>query len=257
MRAPLLLSLFIFTFGSPAHAVIGGTADRDPDGLRQSVVWIENSSGELCTGALVRADLVLTAAHCMMDHASYRVIGVNRAFKPEKRRVTAAAIHPSFEPGTAPRKQPGVDLAVLKLERPLGKQFKPFDLSKPPQVDAGAMVTLAGFGVLGENRKHTARLLRQTSLISLGPADSSNKILIITDRDRLAQTTGLGACRGDSGGPVLAATQQGYQLLGTVSWSSGALRSPPSAACGGLTAVTPMADNLPWIEKSIGALDDL
>ncbi|WP_112663107.1 S1 family peptidase [Microvirga flavescens] len=257
MRASLLISLVILAFASPAKAVLGGKTDRDPDGLRQSVVWIENSAGELCSGALLRADLVLTAAHCMMDEAKYRVVGVDRTFRPQNIRVTAAAIHPSFEPGTTPRKQPGIDLAVLKLARPLGKQFKPFDLRTIPQIETGEMVTLAGFGVLDENRKHTARLLRQTSLVSLGQANSSNKVLIVTDSDKLAQTTGLGACRGDSGGPILAATQQGYRLLGIVSWSSGALRGPPSASCGGLTAVTPLAENVPWIEKSIEVLDDL
>lgn len=257
MRAFYLVGLIVAALASPTHAVVEGRPDRNPAGLRQSVVWVENSMGELCSGALVRPDLVLTAAHCMMDDAKYGVVAVNRAFRPIRLRVIAAAIHPGFKPSSTPRSQPGVDLAVLKLEKPLGAEFEPFDLDSIVNVRTGGMVTLAGFGVLGENRNRTARTLRTTNLLALGSVEASNKVLIVADRARQAQTTGAGACRGDSGGPVLAATRRGYQLVGIVSWSSGALRSGPTAACGGLTAVTPVADHLRWIEKSIDLLDDL
>ncbi|HZY20816.1 MAG TPA: peptidase S1, partial [Beijerinckiaceae bacterium] len=36
-------------------------------------------------------------------------------------------------------------------------------------------------------------------------------------------------------------------LVGIVSWSSGALVSRDRSACGGLTAVTPVADHAGWI----------
>ncbi|HEY0570621.1 MAG TPA: peptidase S1, partial [Enterovirga sp.] len=47
----------------PALAVTGGEVVRDPNGLRLSVVEIDSSSGELCSGALIAPDLILTAAH--------------------------------------------------------------------------------------------------------------------------------------------------------------------------------------------------
>ena len=102
----------------PAHAILLGSVNRDPDGLRRSVVSIENSIGELCSGALIAPDLVLTAAHCLTDQAAYRVVAVNRAFRPQRLRIVAAAVHPAFVPGTTPRTQPGVDLAIVKVERP-------------------------------------------------------------------------------------------------------------------------------------------
>jgi secreted trypsin-like serine protease len=79
-------------------------------------------------------------------------------------------------------------------------------------------------------------------------------VLIVADRDRLAETTGAGACRGDSGGPILAAARGGYQLYGIVSWSSGALRTAAPSACGGLTAVTPVAEHISWIVQGIQSL---
>src|SRR5689334_16292417 len=245
----------IAAFASPAHAVMLGTVARDPNGTRSSVVRIESSMGELCSGALIAPDLVLTAAHCLTDLATYRVVGVDRAFRPRNVRAIAAAVHPEFMPGTTPRTQPGVDLAILKLARPLGPDFAPLDPRDSDRVGTGDTVRLAGFGIVAEGQKRTARVLRETSLVSLGPLQVMNRVVVVADRHRLAETTGAGACRGDSGGPILAETRSGYQLLGIVSWSSGAAHSRELTACGGLTAVTPVADNLRWIVEGASALN--
>jgi len=255
MRAlPLLVLAALTLFTGSAQAILLGAASRDPNGLRRSVVFIENSVGELCSGALIRADLVLTAAHCVTDVASYRVVAVNRAFKPQRSKVVAMTIHPTFVTGTTPRTQPGVDLAVLRLERPLGSDFHPLDPTLSGRIGLGDEVTIAGFGVSSERHKGTARTLRQTNLVSLGPIEVANRVLIAADRERLAETSGAGACRGDSGGPVLAATQDSYLLYGIVSWSSGALRTGGSSACGGLTAMTPIAEHLSWIRQAVRTL---
>ncbi|KLK92718.1 peptidase S1 [Microvirga vignae] len=255
MRALSLIAFLALTlFSGSAQAVLLGATSRDPDGLRRSVVSIENSAGELCSGALIGADLVLTAAHCVTDAAAYRVVAVNRAFKPQRIRVLALAVHPSFVTGTTPRTQPGVDLAILRLERPLGPEFRPLDPTLAGAIDVGDEVTIAGFGVLAERRKQTARILRQANLVSLGPIQVANRVLIVVDRQRLAETSGAGACRGDSGGPILAATQGSYLLSGIVSWSSGAMRTREPSACGGLTAVTPIVEHLGWIRQALRSL---
>ena len=252
--APALALAACALLPGPAHAILLGAASRDPNGLRRSVVSIENSIGELCSGAVIAPDLVLTAAHCLTDQASYRVVAVNRAFRPQRFRIVAAAVHPAFVPGTTPRTQPGVDLAIVKLERPLGQDFVPFDPSLSGRIDAGEGATIAGFGVSSERLKGTARTLRQTNLVSLGPVQVANRVLIVVDPQRLAETTGAGACRGDSGGPILAAGPGGYRLYGIISWSSGALRTRVASACGGLTAVTPVAEHFGWIASAARGL---
>jgi secreted trypsin-like serine protease len=256
MRALFLVVLAgLSGLPGPARAVVRGEVVRDPAGIRQSVVRIESSKGELCSGALIGPDLVLTAAHCLTEQATYRVVAVNRSFKPLTLKAIAAAIHPEFVPGTTPRTQPGVDLAILKLERSLGADFAPLDLANTPRIGTGENVLLAGFGVVAEGQKGSARILRRTTLVSLGPLQVMNRVVVVADGERMAETAGAGACRGDSGGPILAATGTGLQLLGVVSWSSGAVATRESTACGGLTAVTPVSDHVSWIIEGSAALN--
>jgi hypothetical protein len=231
----------------PAHAVVRGEVTRDPNGARASVVRVESSNGELCSGALIASDLVLTAAHCVMDRTNYRVVAVDRGFRQRTVRAVAAAMHPAFVPGTTPRSQPGVDLAILRLEAPLGADFMPLDPRQTGSVDRGQPVELAGFGISGEGQGKTARVLRRTRLVSLGTLQVANRVTVVADSERLANTAGAGACRGDSGGPILAGGPGSYQLLGIVSWSSGALDTRTRSACGGLTAITPIAEHASWI----------
>jgi secreted trypsin-like serine protease len=55
---------------------------------------------------------------------------------------------------------------------------------------------------------------------------------------------GLGACTGDSGGPVFEDRPGGAAIVGVISWSTGA---NGSAGCGGLTGVTPLTRYRDWI----------
>ena len=249
LKALFLIPL-VLTVAAPAEAIVRGEVSRDPR-VRGSVVRIESSLGELCSGVMIRPDLVLTAAHCLTRRASYWVLASDRGSRVRAIKAVAAVSHPGFVPGTTPETQPGVDLAILKLSQPL-PGAAPIDPRRTGSVAPGEAVNLAGYGVAAEGHSATARTLRQTKLVTLGNLRVANRVMVVADRERLASRTGAGACLGDSGGPVM----RGGQLVGIVSWSSGALTQDPRAptACGGFTAVTPVADNAGWIAEGASAL---
>ncbi|ACL59053.1 S1 family peptidase [Methylobacterium nodulans] len=246
------LGLSLAGWPGGARAVVLGEIARDPDGLRGSVVRIESTSGEMCSGSLIDQDLVLTAAHCVMHKAGYWVVVTDRSFRQRRLRAIAAAMHPDFVAGTTPEDQPGTDLAILKLSERLGPDFQPLSTRGGGGLAAGEAVAIAGYGVVAENRRSTARVLRQARLVSLGDLKVANTVTVVADRRSLAETAGAGACLGDSGGPILKGGPGGYQLVGVVSWSSGAAQQGRvRTACGGFTAVTPIARHTDWIAARI------
>jgi secreted trypsin-like serine protease len=236
----------------PAMAVVGGTASRDIDGLRASTLRVETSDGELCSGAAIGPELVLTAAHCLMGGGSVSVVSLDTRFRARRHMVAAVMPHPSFVPGTTPRTQPGADLALLRLTSPLPGDMEPLALGGG--LWQGETVTMAGYGLSVETRKDTARRLRQTPLVNAGNYTTQNTVKVAVDLAARGEIAGAGACRGDSGGPVLRGPANSRDLVGIVSWSSGPLSSRVRRICGGFTAITPISEYRGWISEASARL---
>jgi len=248
----LVLSAALWAAASPAFAVVGGINSRDASGVRASTLRIETSRGELCSGAAIGPELVLTAAHCIMGGGSVSVVSLDARFRPRRHQVIAVLPHPSFVPGTTPRTQPGADLAVLRLAMPLPSDIEPLSLGGG--LWQGETVTMAGFGLGVETNKNTARRLRETQLVNAGSYTTGNTVKVAVDTENKGESPGAGACRGDSGGPVLRGEAHSRDLVGIVSWSSGPLNSRVRRICGGFTAITPISDHRSWITEASGRL---
>lgn len=252
-RSSLALACFLAISATcPAWAVVGGVDSRDALGARASTVRVETSRGELCSGAVIAPEIVLTAAHCLMGGGSISVVSLDTRFRARRQMVVAVLPHPSFVPGTTPRTQPGTDLALLRLAQPLPGDIEPLTLGSG--LWQGETITMAGYGLSAENNKKTARRLRETQLVNAGNYTTQNTVKVAVDVEAKGESPGAGACRGDSGGPVLRGDVRSRDLVGIVSWSSGPLNSRERRICGGFTAITPIAEHRGWISETAARL---
>ncbi|RYE32157.1 MAG: trypsin-like serine protease [Hyphomicrobiales bacterium] len=255
-RSTLALSCFLaVSAAQPALAVVGGVDSRDALGARASTVRIETSRGELCSGAVIAPEIVLTAAHCLMGGGSISIVSLDTRFRARRQMVAAVLPHPSFVPGTTPRTQPGTDLALLRLAQPLPEDIEPLTLGSG--LWQGETITMAGYGLSAENNKRTARRLRETQLVNAGNYTTQNTVKVAVDVENRGEQPGAGACRGDSGGPVLRGGARSRDLVGIVSWSSGPLKTQTKRICGGFTAITPISDYRSWIAEGTARLRGL
>ena len=248
----LALSFATALIAQPAAAVVGGIDSHDAFGSRAWTVRVETSRGELCSGAVIAPEIVLTAAHCLMGGGSISVVSLDPRFRPRRQMVVAVLPHPTFVPGTTPRTQPGTDLALLRLAQPLPRDIEPLTLGGG--LWQGETVTMAGFGLSAENNKRTARRLRETQLVNAGNYTTQNTVKVAVDVEARGETPGAGACRGDSGGPVLRGSTRSRDLVGIVSWSSGPLNTRARRICGGFTAITPVSEYRNWISQGSSRL---
>jgi len=241
MRAFLLSITSAVLLASPSYAIVGGAAPSN-DGAGRSVVTIVGSRGNFCTGSLIAPALVLTVAHCVQPGADYKIVEYDANHTPQLKNVKRVAIHPGFQMREMLAHRATADVALLQLEIP-AKGKSPAQLGAPVQpISPGAKFTIAGIGVTVRGDGKSGGVIRAAQLIATGKPGSLQIRLV--DPAGGGTRDGLGACTGDSGGPVFEDQQGSPTIIGVISWSTG---PNGSGGCGGLTGVTPLTLYRDWI----------
>src|SRR6201991_2335507 len=238
-RAPFVAAVALLSAG-PAHAIVGGGAPQTY-GVALSVVTIVGSRGNFCTGSVIAPKVVLTAAHCVQPGAEYRLVDYSTG-APALQNVKTVAIHPGFRMEAMQAHRATADVALLQLEQP-AKEKAAAVLGMPNiPIAVGGRFTIAGIGVTVRGDGKSGGTVRVAGLVATGQPGTLQIRLV----DPLSQGArdGLGACTGDSGGPVFEDKQTGPAIVGVISWSTGPNNS---AGCGGITGVTPLTLYRDWI----------
>jgi trypsin len=205
--------------------IVGGTVAGPNDNpfqvglLSKSVA--DNFNAQFCGGTLVKANVIVTAAHCsdFVTAGQVQVLTGTRNLDGTgtRRDVVSIAIHPNWNPNTF-----DYDVAVWTLSSSTsGIPFASLASADPP---AGTNLLVTGWGALTEGgsfpidlRKATVPLVSNTTCNgrkSYGGAITSQMICAGFS------SGGVDSCQGDSGGPLT----QGSVLTGIVSWGTGCAR---------------------------------
>ena len=244
MRNRFLTIAALALLVSPAHAIVGGGVPS-AEGVGRSVVTIVGSRGNFCTGALIAPKVVLTAAHCVQPGADYKIVDYGADRQPKLQDVKAVAVHPAFNMEAMQSHRATADVALLQLAVPAtGKAPSVLGMPDIPIV-VGSRFTIAGIGVTVRGDGKSGGTIRVAGLIATGKPGTLQIRLV----DPVGQGTrdGMGACTGDSGGPVFEDKPSGPVIIGVISWSTGA---NGSAGCGGMTGVTPLTLYRDWLVQT-------
>jgi hypothetical protein len=152
--------------------------------------------------------------------------------------VVEVATHPGYRPEAPLRRQPSIDLALVRLDRELAEHL-PLALANLAMVPVGSAVQIAGFGVATEGDPRSGGTLRSAMLTVRAP--QSSILLWLEDPTH----RGTGACAGDSGGPIL----RDQAVVAVTDWAEG----PGKSHCGALTQAALIAPQRAWIEATLNA----
>ena len=222
---------------APAAAIVGPSAEHGP--LERHVVMILTrlaNGASFCSGVVIAPDVILTAAHCVRDIANSVAHFRDGAGQPVMRALVAIAIHPEYRANAIVTRQRSIDLALARLTTPLPDSFEPAPLSDKAAVATGDRFRVAGFGLTRERVGSSGGAFRWATLAARAPL---SKILLWAEG---ADGQALGACTGDSGGPIFSDTDA--SVVAITNWTTGA----PPFHCGALTQGALVAPQRAWID---------
>jgi hypothetical protein len=236
--ARAMASLIVLSCCAPAAAMVGG-AQTAPK-FAHAVVMLAGQRG-FCSGTAIAPDLVLTAAHCVSPGSDYKLVTFDAGGKPSLKSIATIARHPQFDIGAVRRHRATADVALIKFSQTVSSAPVPLGPAGI-KVAVGDPFLVAGYGLATPGDGKSGGTVRTATLVATGQPGSLQ--IRLMDPATRNERAGLGACVGDSGGPVFTNAGGALAVIGVVSWTTGAKNSD---GCGGLTGVTPLTRYQSWL----------
>lgn len=231
LATSLLAALLVAPFAAPqSQAVVFGEEVPEASTTAPWVasIWYTRNINEkaefICTGSLIRSDIIITAAHCTFDKGFYWVkLGADTLDGD----APLLEVSGTWRDTRYSKKTITNDLGILKLTRPV-TDVKPIAL--PAQSQLSKVAKLNKFRIYGwglDQNNEVAKFLRTASLDLQDAAakrayGSSFKpeIMLASGRYIKAEKLYAGGCNGDSGGPLIGMVDGRPTLVGLTSWGS-------------------------------------
>ena len=207
--------------------VNGDTAKKNRYPFIVSIHKISSIYGahHICGASVYDQFRVITAAHCVDNATADELLLIFGEFHfqtyegdEEYRNVTSILMHAEYNPSARWVN----DIAILTLEEPLNftKSIQPICLTHKPAVP-GEQTYVMGWGDTKETADNN---FLQVIMLPIVAQEQCNHIdwmnntivngMICAGREE----GGTNTCQGDSGGPLVRETNDGFELIGVVSW---------------------------------------
>ncbi|QWF81275.1 S1 family peptidase [Amycolatopsis sp. CA-230715] len=223
--------------------IVGGS---DADQTYSFMVSLQDpSGGHFCGGSLIKADWVVTAAHCVQgtsaDQIQARIGTTDRTKGGEEAKAKKVIVNPDYNPQGA-----GGDIALVQLASPV----KAETVALAAGADAGTKSRLIGWGQTCPERGGCDAPVKlqqlDTSVVDAGKCQGiDGKVELCTDNPGGK----AGACYGDSGGPQIVQADGKWQLIGVTSRAG----NDSSTCATGPSIYTSAVAYTSWINQNTGS----
>jgi secreted trypsin-like serine protease len=226
-----LACIGLLGISTPSHSVVFGeeVLDASIEYPWVASVWIDIDSlswdgpRRVCSGSLIQPDIVLTAAHCVLDVGLYYVQVGSDTLDPRGELIEVSAVwkHPRY----SDRKFVN-DIGLLKLSKPATVEPIAYSLAKHQRfVDRLKQYRILGWGI-NQNEEdptylRTAVISNQNKVAASRYKSSFNsKTMIAAGKFIASEKVYAGGCSGDSGGPILATVSGKKMVVGVTSYGA-------------------------------------
>lgn len=250
--APLMKCELVDQSGPKIDEIVGGETVGLSDPDQKLVLKLKihrDDTDSICTGALLRDRVILTAAHCVQNAEAGDVsaffltkdgcpLGRQQQLEMQAKEIE---IHPGFD-GLP---QSYSDLALIQLRSDAPSDQERLKLTKR-EYDLSEELLLLGYGITDETAKDSdvlRRVRKPKSEISV-----REKIVVIDQR------TGSGYCRGDSGAPLISTVWTEPMIVGI---NSSTVGTADNNECHTISVAINTAYFEPWISNRANQLNTL